>query len=504
MPKEALVALRDELASWPADASTDAHGIEAPQKEQLYAPAAHAAALDPRSVLVHGSRGTGKSFWSGVLADARLRAEAAKAYPRLGLENIEVEFGFTGLPAPIGLDRDLVDDCVPDGATDRDARAFWWATVLRALEQTTAGPAPGVRELLPVAADAAQRQERLASGGMRLMERERRLVIVYDALDAVATTWPRRTLLTESLLEVVWALRAYPAVRPKVFLRPDQLEDEGLRFVELPKMRAGAVRLCWDETDLYALLFARLALGSAADAFAAVLDAVGEPRPTSSEILTRQWRPALGGGLARGRRANDSVQRRLMTVLAGDYMAEGPNGHKKGKTYDWPPKHLADAFGEVTPRSFIALMIGAAKYGPTPEGRVVTPDGIQHGLRMASKMRVDQLHLEFPWIKAVLAPLAGLLLPANEEVIFKAWRDTTTVETIRRDATRERYLPPFRSENEVGELDLFVALQGIGVMNRRADGRLDMPDLFRVAARLLKRGGTAPVQASVARDGPSR
>ena len=37
------------------------------------------------------------------------------------------------------------------------------------------------------------------------------------------------------------------------------------------------------------------------------------------------------------------------------------------------------------------------------------------------------------------------------------------------------------------------ALKRIGVMFRRKDDRIDMPDLFRVAAKLLKKGGTAPI-----------
>jgi hypothetical protein len=32
-----------------------------------------------------------------------------------------------------------------------------------------------------------------------------------------------------------------------------------------------------------------------------------------------------------------------MSLLAGEFMAQGPYGHKKGKTYDWPIKHLRDA-----------------------------------------------------------------------------------------------------------------------------------------------------------------
>ena len=43
------------------------------------------------------------------------------------------------------------------------------------------------------------------------------------------------------------------------------------------------------------------------------------------------------------------------------------------------------------------------------------------------------------------------------------------------------------------ERALYEAMKNIGVMSRRRDGRLDMPDLFRVAANLLKKGGTTPI-----------
>jgi hypothetical protein len=181
-----------------------------------------------------------------------------------------------------------------------------------------------------------------------------------------------------------------------------------------------------------------------------------------------------------------------MRILAGTYMSAGPHGYKKGKTYDWPIAHLADALNEVTPRSFLGLMIAAAKYGPPPEDRVITPDGIRHGLREASQTRVDQLHQEFPWIKGVLAPLAGLLLPQNEREVFRAWKATQTVKKLLKDADRHNYLPPF-SKGPANEESLFQALERIGVMFRRKDNRIDMPDLFRVAAKLLKKGGMTPI-----------
>ena len=174
-------------------------------------------------------------------------------------------------------------------------------------------------------------------------------------------------------------------------------------------------------------------------------------------------------------------------------MAQGLNGYKKGKTYEWPLNHLADALDEVTPRSFLGLMVSAAQYGSQPIKRALTPEGIQHGLRAASKTRVDQLHQEFQWIKGVLAPLAGLLLPGVESDVFQAWKKTGTLQSLITDAVKNNYLPPFDTSGECSESDLFEALKRIGVMFRRKDERIDMPDLYRVAAKLLKKGATAPI-----------
>jgi len=38
---------------------------------------------------------------------------------------------------------------------------------------------------------------------------------------------------------------------------------------------------------------------------------------------------------------------------------------------------------------------------------------------------------------------------------------------------------------------LEVALERIGVLSYRPDGRADIPDLFRIAARMFKLGGVA-------------
>jgi hypothetical protein len=478
--------IRVAIEGIPGDLSNDAVGTHVAELEDIYAPEAHAAALAANTPIVLGSRGSGKSFWAGVLGRDETRAAAASAYPRLALDRVSAQFGYTGIGGPDGISAEQIDALVPQDAGIEDAKAFWWASVLSATERSVGKTATKPKDFLGQARDWQQREALLNGHEQRLREKGNVLLIIYDALDTVARTWPRRRLLTEALLEVVWALRAYRAVRPKLFIRPDQLDDDALRFVELPKLRTGAVRLTWSATDLYGLFFARIALAPDADAASAFGRAVGSLGLRSagrSEILTRRWSLAQ----------DPADQQRVMGLLAGKFMGKGKYGYKKGNTYRWPIAHLADAYQEVTPRSFLGMMTAAALYGAPPEDRVITAEGIRHGPRAASKTRVDQLHQEFPWIKGVLAPLSGLLLPQPEDEVYHVWEQTGTMEAVKADAQESGYLPPFPNVEAPSHVELFTALEFIGVMFRRKDHRLDMPDLFRVAARLLKKGGVAPL-----------
>jgi hypothetical protein len=479
-------AIRTALAAIPGDVSSDAVGANVAKLEDIYAPETHAAALDPATSIVLGSRGTGKSFWASVLGQPETRKAAARAYPKLGLDRVTASFGFTGLGGPDGIGIDAVDACVPADSDRKRAKDFWWATILHAASKASEEPRAKLSSFLSDAADWESRGEILANHEKRLRGEGRILLIIYDALDRMATEWPRRRLLTEALLEVAWDMRAFSAIRIKLFFRPDQLDDDALRFVELPKLTTGAVRLQWSQLDLYGLLYSRLAtaLDLGRTAFAKLLQQKSIQIGDRDAIITRRWTLIH----------NEEQQLQVMGNLAGPYMASGRFGFKKGKTYDWTYNHLADAFREVTPRSFLGLMIAAAKYGSPPDDRAITPEGLRHGLRAASKTRVDQLHQDFVWIKGVLAPLAGLLLPQAEEEVFQVWKAAGTMAALMEDARTKKYLPPFPPKENPSEIDLYLALKRIGVMQPRKDGRIDMPDLFRVAAKLLKKGGTAPLK----------
>src|ERR1022692_1997257 len=90
-----FAAIRSTLGVLPSD--HDASGEHRPTVSEIFTPDQHANALDPNTPVVVGARGTGKSFWAGVLGQDDTRAETAIAYPNLGLNRLVVRPGYSGL-----------------------------------------------------------------------------------------------------------------------------------------------------------------------------------------------------------------------------------------------------------------------------------------------------------------------------------------------------------------------------------------------------------------------
>ena len=465
-------------------ASHAASGQEKPKVAEIFAPLQHAGALDPDTTIVLGARGAGKSFWAGVLGGDETRAAAAEAYPRIGLSEIKVSFGFTGISGDGSVSRATLDERVAPGSESTTCVLFWRCVMLRAMQSILPGQVPStIRTLMTEFSDPEVWEEAFLQGNEQLSTINLKLLVVFDALDSLAVDWERLRRLLDGLLEVVWSLRGYSAVRSKLFMRPDQLRDLGLRFVELPKLIAGATNLTWSGVSLYGMLFARLGATSdksSREAFKSLLAEEGLTLPPASLSRIRRWSLST----------DSKLQARVFTRLAGLYMGKS---NKKGRTYDWPINHLADGHGEVTPRSFLTLMDAAARYTTQIHNQAITAEGIRHGLREASKVRVDQLDLEFRWIKRVLAPLARVQVPSTLDTITGRWEQTATIGAVLRQANTEGFLPPFDQRGHDSAPERLIArLITIGVLTTRNDGRYDMPDLFRVAARLLKKGGVAP------------
>jgi len=416
-----------ELRSTIADLQTDhdASGEMTPEVGEVFAPRQHASALAPSTQVVVGARGAGKSFWAGVLGKDETRLLAAQVYPAVGLESLIVRFGYTGLSGKTAVNRQTIDSRVKSGDHDT-AVVFWRSVILRASMHAINDP----RGDMPIAALMGQLND------PELFEREFQIIddslsgkkkvalVIFDALDTLSNNWSRLTSLTDALFEAVWSLRAYKSIKAKIFIRPDQLNDEGLKFVELPKLRNGRVELHWTRKDLYGCLYSRIyeaeQRANRTD-FERLTFLERAPAPKSNSDRLRHWGLILF----------EERQKKVMERLSGLYMGNASN---KGATYPWTYNHLADAKGVVTPRSFLRLFVEAARLTQEHATLTLTPDAIRHGLRQASKTRVEQLALEYAWIKRALAPLAGLKVPCHRTEIHNLWQQSNTVETIAKAA----------------------------------------------------------------------
>ena len=485
---EDITAIRDAIARFDPSASTTIVGADKAKLQDVFAPTAHSKALDPATTLVLGARGAGKSFWASALYNDDTRQLAAALYPRLGLDRLRVEIGFGGV-SRAGVSKAVIDELEPHGKEKTAADRFWQAVIVgAALKVTEIDEKHAPKDMLHRFTDPEDWADAMTEVDDNLTDRGETLLIVFDALDAISEDWGRLSGLIDALMRSVWELRGFNAIRAKVFMRPDQLSELTLRFVELPKLRSGAAKLGWRQADLYGLMFARLAFdGDAAEAFGRFLKSRGLGKPPEKQEELPTW--TLSN--------NESQQQQLFEAMAGNFMGNGP---RKGKTFDWPYNHLADGLGDVTPRSFLILMQSAAERSEDRDAGdlVLLPQTIRDGLREASKVRIEQLHTEYPWIKRVLQPLAGLRVPAAPQAFFDAWIENATVEAAVKIARNGNSLPPVQTHSDrksahlVRETDLAVRLTKMGVLTSRLDGRYDMPDLFRVGAALLKKGGVTP------------
>lgn len=477
-----LATIRHALAG--LDPASSHEPTQAPEVGRIYTPSGHEAALDPDRSLVVGGRGSGKTFWSSALAGPESRAYAARVYPRTRLENCQVKLGFAGVditrdgaPSPEILD-ELIDR---DG---HDPTMVWRAVVLFHAAAAIGEPLPASwRDVLPWVAEDAQRvQATLRRVDETLARQDRRLLVVFDALDRVGRNWDEIRKRTKALLRIVLAFRSYRAIHLKVFLRTDQIADPAVTdFPDASKIVGARVALSWERRDLYGLAYLLLANDpTCSDEFSRLVE----------RSIQRHLAEETPRDLPIALKDDEAEQETLFAAIAGRHMGRDP---RRGRTYTWLHNHLADAHGQVSPRSFLVALNAAASNRPAPADTAIDPKGIHAGVKRASELRVEQLREEHGWIGQALEPLADLRVPCQQTDMLARWRQAGTVQDIRAGAGTGGFLEPLEFvTSSPDESALIDALRRLGVLERRPDGRINMPDIFRVAAQMLRRGGVSP------------
>ncbi|MBM3493818.1 MAG: hypothetical protein FJX72_05785 [Armatimonadetes bacterium] len=485
-PKQAM---RSVLSSALPEVDT-AGSATAQPAARTYVPPSHARALDRDAVLVEGIRGAGKSFWWAALHSVHHRQFVAEAFPEAGeVARLSTSQGYGTAPSPDYPSKDILADVVGGHAP----RHVWRAVVATQLGLPSPFPSGPWRTKVEWVASQAEALESL------LLEKDRQLaeaglthIILFDALDRLADDWTAIRPLAKALLQLALDMRSLRAIRLKLFVRPDMLgDDEILAFPDASKLLARKAELRWRRADLYALMYQ--CMGNAEQEANQFRDHCR----THFGLTWERSEHVQAWILPAPLRNDEYMQKRVFHEIAGPAMASGPSGHKRGFPYTWLPNHLMDGREQVSPRSFSAALRNAATFdAPADWPYALHYRGIHTGVQEASRIRVEEITREdYPWVSTAMAPLHGRLsVPCDEDVIARLWEDSGTLQQLGRLVQQDTpvKLPPQHLDQ--GASGVLRDLADLGVVQRLISGRIQMPDVYRVAFGLGRRGGVRPLR----------
>lgn len=452
-----------------------------------YVPPSHARALDPEATLVEGIRGAGKSFWWVQLASVSHRQFVQEAFPEVRFDSkLKVARGFgMGLPTSEAPSAELLAQLIESYRP----RSIWRAVL--AFHAGFGGEFASLKRWSErvqwVQSHPEDFDELLDRADQELDTRGETLLILFDALDRLAEDWKQINPLAKALLQVALDARSTRRIRFKVFLRPDILQDPEITgFPDFSKLLAHKAALDWRRADLYALFFQCLGnTDSGGAAFRALL---------KDELDLTLIEKGTGWVLPPALRSDEVLQEGTFIELAGKAMGSST---KRGKPYTWLVNHLQDGLSQVSPRSFFAALRTAAEETADDFHLAIDYRAIQTGVQRASKIRVQEITREdYPWVDLVMAPLYGnLTVPCESKEFEKIWKQNNTLFSLEdklKAGTAVVKLPPQNLEQ--GATGILRDLEFLGIVQRLTDLRIQMPDVYRIAFGLGRRGGVKPLK----------
>ncbi len=464
---------------------TSEHG-RAVERKFLYVPVRHAQAISPDHPLVVGIRGAGKSVWWAALQSEEHRKLVARSLPRTELSRASVvTAGFGEAEQP---------ELYPDKRTLRaligrgHAAADVWRTIVawQTWGRTSDREFAKCETWADRAAWLDSNPEQVSKAfveyeAARTKAGEIHLVL-FDAVDRSANEWADLRKLVRGLLELLLEFRSFRGIRAKAFLRPDMLDDPAVTaFPDSSKITANRVELRWDRVDLYSLFWQRLTNTMTGGA---------QFRELCSRLGYSQWHQVEDTWQTpRDLQVNEEAQREVFHELAGEWMG---TDRRRGFPYSWLPSHLTDAADQVSPRSFLAALRKAAEESSARGGdRVFHYEAIKKGVQKASQIRVEEVKEDFFWVPTVMEPLRNLVIPCSFNEIRDRWKAEKVEKLVLKQAESKIGLPPKHLDQ--GLDGLLEDMLSLALFSRMQDGRINMPDVYRVGFGLGRKGGVKPI-----------
>ncbi|MCX4652980.1 hypothetical protein [Streptomyces microflavus] len=454
-----------------------------PTAHTLFMPDAHRTALYVDNTVVQGGRGVGKTFWYRSLLDGDLRGFAADEYRIARLRRLNVAPGHgmdlnsARYPGQFIL-RSLIEAGTPP-------YEIWYTVLLTALGQPELRDLPEWSDRVAwVRLNPGQAQRTIEQADQQAHEENTVHLLLFDALEHLHGEREQADRLVAGILQLALQMRfGTRNIRFKVFIRPDMFDGAKHHFPDASKLSGNAARLEWSQTDLFGLLFHCLG------------NEEGEPS-ARFRGLTGGWEDTGGRRYVppMALRNEERAQTDLFEQIADPYM--GAN-FRKGRPYTWLPNHLMDGREQVSPRSFLHALFTAAEATRSERpshDRALHHEAIRKGVQAASETRVYEVSEDTPWVKLAIEPLSGCQVPIEETKVIGVWKEHGLPDALHAESAR--YAQPDAPEHirtgprHPDDLPrLIEELIALGVMSRRSDLRLDLPDVYRIAFRVGRRGG---------------
>lgn len=482
-------ALRNVLRNFPDVPAWES--LEPPKLSAVYLPKNHIKALNPSASIVVGMRGAGKSFWTALLAsdqpEHRKLLNTLFGMSDVSRSEVQVRVGY----GQSDDNRSFPSEQILTTLLGKgfDPFVIWQTVILQHALSVCALAIPWKGEQWHDAtawcADHPEEVSRcLAQCDQQLREQNKTLLVLFDALDRLSSDWSVIRRLLVGALRLCLSCRSRHRIRLKFFLRPDMEEDPDIwAFPDSSKLKASRVELLWGKGDLYGLILHLI--GNAQAPISPVF---------RQKIFNAPWLDREGVySVPEAWLSSEDQQKEAMSKIADLYMG---NNSRRGYAYTWIPTHLADAMGRISPRSFLLAFNQAAIV--TEERHPNHPlalhyEAIQQGVVRASKTRVDEIKEDYPWIGPILESCRDLSVPIDSADLISAWNQAS-LRSVAQAKTgklppRRFCFDPVRRNQKSALLDDLVEL---AVIYRMEDGRINMPDIFRVEFGIKRKGGVKP------------
>jgi hypothetical protein len=130
-------------------------------------------------------------------------------------------------------------------------------------------------------------------------------------------------------------------------------------------------------------------------------------------------------------------------------------------------------------------------------------DAIREGVQYASTIRVQEVKDDTPWVSDAIEPLRGTQVPIEKDDVIRRWGESDLISKLLMQRSQTDELPrdnqgdgpvfptgPLNIDHE----GIVAELIDLGVMTIRTNGKLDLPDVYRIAFDIGRKGGVPRVK----------